>query len=274
MHTLPILFAFMRSIDSDKNILYRKLMAQGSARELKKTNWILIEGLRQIEEALQAGADLDYLVFSDDEKGESIRLRLEEKSADLLEQLDEDQLVLMRSDLFQRLAETKTPAGVLAVLQALRTPLEEIQELNSLVLIDVQDPGNVGTLIRSADAFAIKQVILLGASASPWLNKTLRAAMGSIFHVSIFEEKNTQAGLALLSQKGLRLLAMDTSGTDIRQVGLGSKNYGLILGNEANGLPEQVLKQVEEVIRIDMPGSAESLNVAIAGAIALYELNR
>ena len=106
-------------------------MAQGSARELKKTNWILIEGLRQIEEALQAGADLDYLVFSDDEKGESIRLRLEEKSAGLLEQLDEDQLVLMRSDLFQRLAETKTPAGVLAVLQALRTPLEEIQELNS-----------------------------------------------------------------------------------------------------------------------------------------------
>ena len=274
MHTLPILFAFMRSIDSDKNILYRKLMAQGSARELKKTNWILIEGLRQIEEALQAGADLDYLVFSDDEKGESIRLRLEEKSADLLEQLDEDQLVLMRSDLFQHLAETKTPAGVLAVLQALRTPLEEIQELNSLVLIDVQDPGNVGTLIRSADAFAIKQVILLGASASPWLNKTLRAAMGSIFHVSIFEEKNTQAGLALLRQKGLKLLAMDTSGTDIRQVELGSTNYGLILGNEANGLPEQVLEQAEEVIRIDMPGSAESLNVAIAGAIALYELTR
>ena len=109
---------------------------------------------------MQAGADLDYLVFSDDEKGESIRLRLEEKSAGLLEQLDEDQLVLMRSDLFQRLAETKTPAGILAVLQALRTPLEEIQELNSLVLIDVQDPGNVGTLIRSADAFAIKQVVL------------------------------------------------------------------------------------------------------------------
>ena len=264
----------MRSIDSDKNILYRKLMAQGSARELKKTNWILIEGLRQIEEALQAGADLDYLVFSDDEKGESIRLRLEEKSAGLLEQLDEDQLVLMRSDLFQRLAETKTPAGILAVLQALRTPLEEIQELNSLVLIDVQDPGNVGTLIRSADAFAIKQVVLLGASASPWLNKTLRAAMGSIFHVNIFEEKDTQAGLDLLRQKGLKLLAMDTSGTNIRLIELGSTNYGLILGNEANGLPEQLLKQVEEVIRIDMPGSAESLNVAIAGAIALYELTR
>ncbi|MDD2426734.1 MAG: RNA methyltransferase [Eubacteriales bacterium] len=263
----------MRLIDSDKNNLYRKFLAQGSAREFKKTNWIVIEGLRQIEEALQASSKLEFLVFSDDVKGETILQRLRETSAELLDELDPDQKILLRSDLFLRLSSTKTPQGVLALMQPQRNTLKDIKPQNSLVLIDVQDPGNVGTLIRSADAFDIRQVIMLGATASPWSDKTLRAAMGSIFHLRVIEENDPMKALEELKAMEIELLALDLSGQDIRGLEQEKTYFALLLGNEGSGLPEEVLNAADRSIRIEMPGQAESLNVAMAGAIALYELS-
>lgn len=264
----------MRLIDSEKNNLFRQLMAQGSSREFKRTNWIVIEGLRQIQEALQAKANLEYLIFSDDEKGEKILKDLTENSADILSLLGPDQLINLRSDLFHRLSDTKTPQGVLAILQPKCGCLTDIKQMNSLVLIDVQDPGNVGTLIRCADAFNVRQVLVLGATASPWLAKTLRAAMGSIFHLDIIEEQDELLALAELKKKGIELLALDISGQDIRKLERQKECFGLLLGNEGSGLSEEIINTCDRNVRIEMPGQAESLNVAIAGAIALYELSR
>ncbi len=264
----------MRSIDSDKNNLFRKFMLQGSAREFKKSNWIMLEGLRQIEEALKADANLEYLVFSDDEKGERIMAHMQEESADLIDKLDPAQLICMSSDLFQRLSRTKTSQGVLALLQPRRYSLKDIAEMNSLIMIDVQNPGNVGTLIRSADAFNLRQVVLLGASASPWTDKSLRAAMGSIHHLKIIEEQDTALALAELRKHDIELIALDISGKDIRDLERRKEYYGLLLGNEGNGLSEEIIKLSDQNIRIHMPGQAESLNVAMAGSIALYELGR
>lgn len=264
----------MRSIDSDKNNLFRKFLLQGSAREFKKSNWIMLEGLRQIEEALKAGANLEYLVFSDDEKGERVLARMREESRELIDKLDQAQLICMGSDLFQRLSKTKTPQGVLALLQPRRRSSRDIEQMNSLIMIDVQDPGNVGTLIRSADAFNVRQVVLLGASASPWTDKSLRAAMGSIHHLKIIEEQDTDLALAELRKHEIELIALDISGKDIRELKRRKEYYGLLLGNEGNGLSEEAIRLSDQNIRIDMPGQAESLNVAMAGSIALYELGR
>ncbi|NLC88539.1 MAG: RNA methyltransferase [Clostridiaceae bacterium] len=264
----------MRSIDSDKNNLYRKFMLQGSAREFKKTNWIMLEGPRQIEEALKASASLEYLVFSDDEKGQAILADLQDLLPQLPDGLDGDRLIRMRSDLFRRLSGTRTPQGVLALLQPRRSSLKDIEQLNSLVIIDVQDPGNVGTLIRSADAFNVRQILFLGASASPWSEKSLRAAMGSIFHLKMIEEADTALALSELRKSEIELLALDIRGKDIRELERRKEYFGLLVGNEGNGLSEESLNLSDQNIRIEMPGQAESLNVAMAASIALYELGR
>ena len=278
MQSLPLfhvqLEKIMRSIDSDKNDLYRKFVIQGSSRGFKKTNRSMIEGLRQIEEGLKAGAGLEYLVFSDDKKGEAILAHLQQSLPELINRLEADQLIRMRSDLFRRLSATKTPQGVLAFLQPRRSGLDDIEEGDSLIIIDVQDPGNVGTLIRSADAFDIRQVFLLGASASPWSEKGLRAAMGSIFHLKIIEETDTYLALTELKKHEIELLALDIAGQDIRGLERQKKYFGLLVGNEGNGLSESFLNLSDQRIRIEMPGQAESLNVAMAASIALYELGR
>jgi TrmH family RNA methyltransferase len=139
-----------------------------------------------------------------------------------------------------------------------------------LVLDRLQDPGNLGTLIRTADAVGAAGVVLLEPCADPFDPKVVRGSMGSIFHVPLLRASDVAATLAALHGRGLRIAGADAHrGVDWGD-GLWSGPVALVLGNEARGLSPDVIPHVDAWARLPIPGQAESLNVAVAGGVLMY----
>ncbi|TNC19834.1 TrmH family RNA methyltransferase [Amycolatopsis alkalitolerans] len=171
------------------------------------------------------------------------------------------------------LSETVTPQGVVAVCELLDRPLEGLLAPAAqlvAILVDVADPGNAGTVIRVADAAGADAVILTGDSVDPHNGKCVRASAGSLFHLPLARARDTDAALDACRTAGLRLLGADGHAeTALDQLVL-DVPVAWVFGNEAHGLPAEVLESVDEGVRIPIYGRAESLNLATAAAVCLY----
>ncbi|WAL69660.1 RNA methyltransferase [Amycolatopsis cynarae] len=171
------------------------------------------------------------------------------------------------------LSETVTPQGIVAVCALLDRPLAAALPPSPrlvAVLVGVSDPGNAGTVIRVADAAGADAVLLAGDSVDPHNGKCVRASAGSLFHLPIARVRETGAALTACREAGLRLLGAHgyaTTGLDALDL---SRPAAWIFGNEAHGLPPEVLAAVDEGVRIPLYGKAESLNLATAAAVCLY----
>ncbi|MEI2821462.1 MAG: RNA methyltransferase [Marmoricola sp.] len=139
---------------------------------------------------------------------------------------------------------------------------------------DVRDPGNAGTIIRTADAFGVAGVVLAGNSVDPYNPKTVRATVGSLWHVPIVVEPDPVRALSELRAAGYRILATDGNGeVEIQEAGL-TDSHAWLFGNEAWGLPAELAALADARVRIPMAGRAESLNLSTAAAVALWESTR
>ena len=176
------------------------------------------------------------------------------------------------------LSDSVTPAGVVAVCRFLDTDPAEVVRDASLVVVcaDVRDPGNAGTVIRTADAVAADGVLLAGHSVDPYNPKTVRASVGSLFHLPHALAPDTSDAVATARQAGLIVLAADGGGEvdlfDADDLLRGPVAW--LLGNEAWGLPPGTAALADHRVRIPIPGRAESLNLATAAAICLYATAR
>ncbi|CPR07733.1 TsnR protein [Mycobacterium bohemicum DSM 44277] len=172
------------------------------------------------------------------------------------------------------LSDTVTPAGLVAVCEMPATRLEEALAGSPrlvAVAVEISEPGNAGTLIRIADAMGAGAVILAGHSVDPYNGKCLRASTGSIFSMPVVSEPDAAAAIATVRSAGLRVLATTVDGESrLDQVGLRAPTAWLF-GPEAHGLPAALAAQADHRVRIPMAGGAESLNVAAAAAICLYQ---
>jgi TrmH family RNA methyltransferase len=152
--------------------------------------------------------------------------------------------------------------------------LLEVQAALILFCIEVQDPGNLGTIIRTADAAGATGVILSRGTVDLFNSKVVRASMGSIFHLPIVRIKELVETLDKLKKNQLRIVAADhRASQDYHQADL-SGPAAILVGNEGAGLPNEVLRLADETVKIPMPGQAESLNVGVASGIILYEALR
>lgn len=171
------------------------------------------------------------------------------------------------------LSETVTPQGIVAVCRLLDHPLATVLPPSArlvAVLVDVSDPGNAGTVIRVADAAGADAVILAGDSVDPHNGKCVRASAGSLFHLPIARVRESAAALSACREAGLRLLgAHGYAATGLDTLDL-ARPAAWVFGNEAHGLPAEVLAAVDEGVRIPLYGKAESLNLATAAAVCLY----
>jgi len=175
------------------------------------------------------------------------------------------------------LAQTVTPQGLVAVCTALDRPLAEVLATTPrlvAVLAHARDPGNAGTVIRTADAAGADAVLLTGDSVDPYNAKCVRASAGSIFHLPVAVGTTVATDLPALRQAGLRVLAADGhSDFDLDQAtdsGLLDAPTAWVFGNEAWGLPEATRELADQVVRVPIHGRAESLNLASAAAVCLY----
>ncbi|MFW6774797.1 TrmH family RNA methyltransferase [Nocardioides sp. CPCC 205120] len=175
------------------------------------------------------------------------------------------------------LSDAVTPAGVVATCDLLDVPLADVLAPAPRLLAlcaDVRDPGNAGTVVRCADAAGADGVVLLGDAVDPHNPKTVRASVGSVFHLPLAQVPDAAAGVAAVRAAGVQVLAADGAGDvdlfEAEAAGLLDGPTAWLLGNEAWGLPAELAAAADHVVRIPIHGRAESLNLATAAALCLY----
>jgi RNA methyltransferase, TrmH family len=179
-------------------------------------------------------------------------------------------------EVMAELAQTITPQGVLGVCRFIDQPLTAVTAAAPrlvVVLANVRDPGNAGTVLRTADAAGADGVIFAAASVDPYNSKCVRSSAGSLFHLPVVVGHDLAAALAELRTAGLQVLAADGSATQLLGGADGpdlARPTAWLFGNEAWGLPEDLLKLANSVVAVPIYGKAESLNLAAAAAVCLY----
>jgi TrmH family RNA methyltransferase len=222
---------------------------------------IAIEGEHLLEEAVKSGQALKTVFVSERREVPEFVPRGVE-------------VVRLANDVFQSCVETQTPQGVAALLVPPVSSVDEMLRGNPLILIAVglQDPGNLGTLVRSAEAFGATGVMTTPGTVSVWNQKAIRASAGSVFRVPVASAD--AAGMEVLEQQGVRLLAAlkDNAAAIDEAVLMGP--IAFLIGNEGAGLSEDWVRMADERVTIPCPGWVESLNAAVAGSLLLYEASR
>jgi TrmH family RNA methyltransferase len=221
----------------------------------------LAEGPNLVEAALRRGLVSDVLVT------ESARARFAELLADA-------PLHVITDKAAKALSDTVTPVGLVAVCRVPEVELADVLQAGPrlvLVAVETSEPGNAGTLIRIADAMGADAVVLAGDSVDPYNGKCLRASAGSIFALPVLEAPELPALMAALRQAGLTILATALDGElPLPEAGLTAPTAWMF-GSEAHGLSHDVASHADARVCIPMRGGAESLNVAAAAAICLYQ---
>jgi len=177
---------------------------------------------------------------------------------------------------FEFITSVETPQGVLAVVKKPEYSLKDIlARTNPLIILcaGIQDPGNLGTIIRSADAVSASGVLLSAGTAGLYNQKVIRSTMGSLFHVPVVEAGGVEEIIKELKSRGIKLVAADAKGKNYWQSEL-TGPVAIVIGNEGAGLPDEILRLCDETVNIPMPGKAESLNAAMAATLILYEALR
>jgi len=179
-------------------------------------------------------------------------------------------------EVMAELAQTITPQGLLAVCRFVDRPLADLVAASPrlvVVLANVRDPGNAGTVLRTADAAGAGGVVFAAASVDPYNSKCVRASAGSLFHLPVVSGHDLPAALATLRAAGLQILAADGSAASLLEAAGGpdlTRPTAWLFGNEAWGLPDDLLALADDVAAVPIYGKAESLNLAAAAAVCLY----
>ncbi|MFN8005642.1 MAG: RNA methyltransferase [Terriglobia bacterium] len=243
-------------------------------RDQLKIGWpdpqgrVLVEGPKLIEEAVKSRLKIDSLYISETRKESSfLKDLLKSSKSKGVETLE------FSEGVFDQISSTETPQGISALVYMPKWNLESIIENPAFIVVGdrLQDPGNLGTLLRSAEAFGTDAVILTRNSVSPYNLKALRASAGSVFRVPVFAGLNPREISSLLVKRGFRLYATSPgAGTDYRQIDFRGR-LALIVGNEGQGLEDDFFKRVDDQLTIPLSPTVESLNVAVAVSIILSQ---
>ena len=226
-------------------------------KKYRKSSY-LIEGWHLFEEAVQTGVTIEKIFALESYREQLVAF---------------PQTVWVSEDILLDLADSQTPQGIVAVVQKEEVEQTDFSQGKFLFLEDVQDPGNVGTIIRTADAAGFTGVIVSDKSADIYSLKTLRSMQGSHFHLPIYR-MSSQALLKETKETDIPVLATTLSkdSVDYREL-VPIENFVLVMGNEGQGISPLMAESADQLVHISMKGKAESLNVAVAAGILIFHLS-
>ena len=255
----------MNSIQSRDNPFFKELVKlSSSARQRNNSHQTLLDGAHLLAAYLDAGMMPQHILLN------AAALQDKEIIA-LLKRLEDVPLTQLDDKLFTALSELKTPTGILALIDLPQPEVVIAQSHFALLLEDIQDPGNLGSMLRSAAAAGCDTVFLSPGCADAWSPKVLRAAMGGHFALRIYEQQDL---LSVAKAFAGALLATSLQASrSLYDCGL-CGNIAFLVGNEGAGLSADLLNLATQKISIPMPGKVESLNAAAATAICLFEAVR
>lgn len=258
----------MSQITSSKNKLIKEIKSLYRKKGRQKQKSFLIEGIKIIEEAIENEYPIKHIIYTDylmeSEEGRKFFSKIE----------GFESLIYVPENIFKEISDTENPQGIIGVSNIVSRNIEEIymNTKKSLLFLDgIQDPGNMGTIIRTADAFSMDGIIIREGSVDPYNPKVIRSTMGSIFRMPLYYSKGIDE-LEKLKSKGVNIYSTALGGSiPIYSVDF-KEDFVLIIGNESKGASEEVFSLSDKLIKIPMTGKAESLNAAVAASIIMYEV--
>lgn len=229
----------------------------------------IVEGIKMIEEALNEGAKIKSVVICDDCKSQGAI------PSELMYEIAKLNCIYVAEKVFNTITDVINPQGIMAIIekpQAEENTIDFSQNV-SLLLDNIQDPGNMGTILRTADSLNMKQIIVSKGTADIYNLKVVRSTMGAIFRVKVIEVDDLGKVIKEMKKHKIKVYATDLQ-TDKSIYDVDYSKSAIVIGNEANGVSSKVLEESTERIKIPMIGKTESLNAAVATSIILYEAFR
>ena len=254
----------IESLNSPHVARVKALIGSRGVKERKSSGQFVAEGMQCAREALVSknGPQIETLYLT-----VNGRIKVEE-----IADLSQFNTVDVSDEVMKEMSETITPQGILAVCSIPKSELNSISLNGSrkfIYLSEVQDPGNAGTILRSADAFAMDAVITSPGSVDMYSPKVVRSTAGSLWHIPVFESVPLEDLLAL----GVKAFSLGASGSKSLEAFDANGDVVAVFGNEARGLSTAQQVDAIEVVSIPMPGNAESLNLSAAASIVMYHLS-
>lgn len=254
----------MADITSNQNAKVKDWKKLHTRKERKKTQTYMVEGFHLVEEAIKFKKDdILHIIMREDLVNHEDVKKLE---------IARETITTITDNVANELSETETNQGIFSILKMSKTATPSKIEAPYLLLDAVQDPGNVGTMIRTADAAGFQGVILGTGTVDLYNAKTIRSAQGSHFHLEVLEGSLAEF-ITNFKEKNVTILgtALNEKAESYKDLHLEGP-FGLIVGNEGAGISDEILTTVDHNIYIPMKGQAESLNVAIAASIMMFHL--
>lgn len=247
-------------IRSTTNEKVKTMRALQTKKGRKQQGCMLLEGNKLIKEAIQAGYQVRTIF-------------VQEEAENLYEQyIDFPETLLVSRSVIEAVCEVSTPQKIVAAVEL----KEETANMSYdgqvyLALDQIQDPGNMGAILRCADAFGVSGVVIGAGCADVFAPKCLRSAMGSTFHLQIQFVDELMVAIEEAKSQDVFVLATDLRGEEKMHIDAKQKTM-LVIGNEGNGVSEEILQAADQRFRLSIPGRAESLNVAVCTGILLYAI--
>ncbi len=257
----------MQKITSKENALIKHISKLKEKKYRTEFNEYLIEGIKLVKEAIIENANIKQIVISENNL----------ESANIQDFLKDDngiEYIVVPEKIFYIISDVEKPQGILAVISKNDNNLNIDYSQDFILILDnIQDPGNLGTIIRTADSCNIKQILVSRGTAECYNPKVIRSTMGAIFRVNIIECDNLKNTIQEIQNNNFKVIStsLDTE-KSIYDIKL--KKVAVVIGNEANGVSKEIQNIADEKAKIPMLGKTESLNASIATGVILYEYVR
>lgn len=220
----------------------------------------IVEGIKMVKEAISENQEIALIAIRED-----FKIDFDTKNT---------KIVIISNKIFNDISDVKTPQGILAVIKKNQNNQIETNSDYILALDSLQDPGNMGTIIRTADSANINQIIINKTTVDPYSPKVIRSTMGAIYRTNIIEVEDLKTTLKEMKSKGFQIITTDLKATQsIYDINYNNKTV-VVIGNEANGVSQEILQTADKKVIIPMLGKTESLNASIAASIMIYEYVR
>ena len=258
----------MQSISSKENELIKHIRKLKDKKERDISNEYVIEGIKLIQEAIQENVNIKQIIICDDcDKTESI-------PKDLMYEIAKYDCVYVTKKIFKYISEVQEPQGILAVIE--KNNLNKEIDYNQDIIValdDVQDPGNIGTILRTVDSIGLTQILVSKGTADSYNPKVVRSTMGAIFRIKIIECEDLEKNLKEIKKHKFKVVVTSLQ-TDNSIYEIDYNRKVIVIGNEAKGVEQRIQQIADEKVKIPMLGKTESLNASVATGIVLYEYVR
>ena len=273
------------SPSNEKIKLVVQLQSKASVR--RKQKMFVVEGIRMYEEI--PASDLVYTYVSESYYNEVIKTgKLSNKAKD---NLALKEYFIVADNVFKNMSDTVTPQGILAVVKQKEYTLEDIMSTKTndqalentttnnngrafIVLESIQDPGNLGTIVRTAEGAGVSGIIMNKETVDIYNSKVIRSTMGSMYRVPFIVTENLEETINELKKNNITVFAAHLKGDEYYAKDLYKGDVAFLIGNEGNGLSDDIAKMADKYVKIPMEGMVESLNASVAAAILMYEAKR